>query len=86
MGEGAPGILEMNIMSELKELLLPGEGTRRMNHHGHSKKNVVLSKVLARVERQSHSLSPRGQTGNVKVGGRQKAVIPPWSSKIVDEC
>ncbi|XP_048690251.2 olfactory receptor 6M1-like [Caretta caretta] len=44
MGEGVPGILGMNIISELKELLLPVEGTRRINYHGHPEKNTVLSR------------------------------------------
>lgn len=72
MGKGVPGILGMNIISELKELLLPREGTRRTNHHGHSKKNTVLSRVLARAEGQNRSLSSTGQIGNVKVGEKQK--------------
>lgn len=85
MGEEVPGILGMNIISELKELLLPGEGTRRMNCHEHYTKNAVRSRVLARAERQSHSLGPRRHIGNVKVGRKQKTIIPPWKGKILDE-
>ncbi|XP_065423165.1 uncharacterized protein LOC135975608 [Chrysemys picta bellii] len=85
IGEGVPGILGMNIISELKELLLPGEGTRKMNCHEHSMKNAVLSKVLAREERQSLSLGPTRHMGNGKVGRERKTIIPPWRGKILDE-
>lgn len=75
----------MNIVSELKELSLPEEGTRRMNRHGHSKKNAVLSRVLARAERQNHALGHAGHIGNVIVGRKQKTVISPRRGKILDE-
>ncbi|KAM7167727.1 uncharacterized protein RBU57_006071 [Macrochelys suwanniensis] len=84
MEDRVPGILGMNIIRELKELLLVGEGTQEMNRHGQPKKDAILKRVLARVERHGRFPGPMGQIGFVKVAGRQKVVIPPWSEKIID--
>ncbi|XP_029766793.1 uncharacterized protein LOC113406182 [Terrapene carolina triunguis] len=84
MENRVPGILGMNIIRELKELLLVGEGTQEMNRHGQPRKDATLKRVLAQVERHGRFPGPTGQIGYVKVAGRQKVVIPPWSEKIID--
>ncbi|XP_065435190.1 uncharacterized protein LOC135977995 [Chrysemys picta bellii] len=84
MENRVPGILGMNIIRELKELLLVGEGTLEMNRHGQPRKDATLKRVLAQVERHGRFPGPTGQIGYVKVAGRQKVVIPPWSEKIID--
>lgn len=82
--EAIPGIIGMNIISELKDLLFQTNGMKKMDWCTTRPGEANLRRVLARVEQESRSVGPGGRIGKVRVAGKKSVIIPPFSEKIVD--
>ncbi|KAJ8346843.1 hypothetical protein SKAU_G00282440 [Synaphobranchus kaupii] len=82
--EQVPGIIGINVISELQGLFIQSEGVKRMDHYGPHNGAANLRRVLARVDRESQFVGSNGRIGYVKVAGRQPVTIPPFSEKVVE--
>ncbi|KAJ8346574.1 hypothetical protein SKAU_G00279750 [Synaphobranchus kaupii] len=78
--EQVPGIIGMNVISELQGLFIQSEGLKRMDRYGPHNGAANLRCVLARVERESQFVGPNGRIGYVKcqvlVEASQEASLP----------
>lgn len=73
-----PCILVMNIIGELRELLLLG-GSIKSGDFCH-----IPREIMAKVGSWEHAVGRTGRIGYEKVAGRQKVVVPPVSEFVID--
>lgn len=82
-GSQVPGLLGMNILSEVYALFAGLEGIRKMDRHSPATGNLALHRIVAAVSKEERCCGPNGRMGYVKVAGRDPIVIPPRSEVIV---
>lgn len=80
--KGLPGILGMNVLSDLKDFLGYREGLKKMNKYRGTEAQV--HRVLADIRRDTGARSQCGRIGYVKVAGRQEVTIPPLSERVLE--
>ncbi|RXN16347.1 Transposon Ty3-I Gag-Pol poly [Labeo rohita] len=81
--KGLDGIVGMNVLSDLKNLVLSGKDWyKECKASRYTDANV--RKVIARVNTDEELLGPGGRIGFVKVSGKQVVTITPLSEKIVE--
>lgn len=80
--KGLPGILGMNVLSELKDLFGATEGMKKMNKYQGTEAKV--HRVLANIRQEAGSLGRNDRIGYVKVAGRETVTIPPLSERILE--
>ncbi len=81
--KGIDGIVGMNVLCDLKNLVLSGkELIEESNVSRGTDANV--RRVIARVNKDEGLLGPEGRIGFVKVSGKQVVTIPPLSERILE--
>ncbi|KAK0156633.1 hypothetical protein N1851_000066 [Merluccius polli] len=80
--KGPPGILGMNVLSELKDLFVATDGMKKMDKYRGTEAKV--HRVLANIRKEAGSLGQSGRIGYVKVAGRETVIIPPLSEHILE--
>ncbi|KAL2086778.1 hypothetical protein ACEWY4_017837 [Coilia grayii] len=80
--KGLPGILGMNVLSELTDLFVVADGVKKMNKYRGAEGKV--HRVLANIRREAGALGHSGRIGYVKVAGRESVTIPPFSERILE--
>lgn len=86
--KGLDGIVGMNVLSELKNLVLSGKELSEESKVSRGT-DANVRRVIARVNKDEGLLGPEGRIGFVKVSGKHNSVrevvtIPPLSEKIVE--
>ncbi len=82
--KGLPGIVGMNVLSDLKDLFITTEDMKKMDRYGHGFKEAKIQRVLANIEMQTEALSCSDKIGFVKVAGKQAITIPPFSERVLE--
>ena len=77
--KGPPGILGMNVLSELKDLFVATDGMKKMDKYRGTEAKV--HRVLANIRKEAGSLGQSDRIGYVKVAGRETVIIPPLSER-----
>ena len=80
--KGPPGILGMNVLSELKDLFVATDGMKKMDKYRGTEAKV--HRVLANIRKEAGSLGQSDRIGYVKVAGRETVIIPPLSERILE--
>lgn len=80
---GVPGIVGMNILGDLKGLLGTHKEVTKLDRHRGLRENACVRRVLATIEKETNYIAPSGRIGYVKVAGRRKVTIPPYTQVIV---
>lgn len=70
-----PGILGMNLLSELKDLFVAAVGVKRMNKYRGTEAKV--QRVLANIIKEAEIFGQGERIGYVKVAGKDAVTIPP---------
>ncbi len=81
--KGLDGIVGMNVLSELKNLVLTGKELNKESK-ANPRADANVRRVIARVNKGEELLGPEGRIGFVKVSGKEVVTIPPLSEKIVE--
>lgn len=81
--KGLAGIVGMNVLSELKNLVLSGKDLDKEDKVS-QRADANVRRVIAKVKKDEGLLGPEGRIGFVKVSGKQVVIIPPLSEKIVE--
>ncbi|KAG1926094.1 interleukin-1 receptor accessory protein-like 1-A [Pimephales promelas] len=81
--KGLAGIVGMNVLSELKNLVLSGKDLDKESKVS-QRADANVRRVIAKVKQDEGLLGPEGRIGFVKVSGKQVVIIPPLSEKIVE--
>ncbi len=82
--KGLPGIVGMNVLSDLKDLFITTEDMKKMDRYSHGFKEAKIQRVLANIEMQTEALSCSDKIGFVKVAGKQAITIPPFSERVLE--
>jgi len=82
--KGLPGIVGMNVLSDLKDLFMATGGMKKMDRHNHGVGEAKVQRVLANIQMQTEALSCGDQIGFVKVAGKQVITIPPFSERVLE--
>lgn len=81
---GLPGIVGMNVLSDLKDLFMTTGGMRKMDRYCHGVGEAKVQRMLANIRMQTEALSCGDQIGFVKVAGKQAITIPPFSEHVLE--
>ncbi len=81
--KGLDGIVGMNVLRELKNLVLSGKELIEESKFSRGT-DANVRRVIARVNKAEGLLGPEGRIGFVKVSGKQVVTIPPLSERIVE--
>ncbi|KAL1260059.1 hypothetical protein QQF64_007886 [Cirrhinus molitorella] len=84
--KGLPGIIGMNVLSELKDLFMTTEDMKKMDRYSYGFKEAKVQQVLANLKMQTEALSCGEKIGFVKVAGKQAITIPPFSECVLEGC
>ncbi|RXN33776.1 hypothetical protein ROHU_015379 [Labeo rohita] len=82
--KGLPGIVGMNVLSDLKDIFMAIEGVKKMDRYIYGFKEAKVQRVLANIKMQTEALSCGDKIGFVKVAGRQAITIPPFSERVLE--
>lgn len=82
--KGLPGIVGMNVLSDLKDMFMATEGIGKMDRYTHGGKEAKIQRVLADIKMQADTLSHGDMIGFVKVAGKQPVTIPPFSERVLE--
>uniref|UniRef100_A0A3B1JKD5 Gypsy retrotransposon integrase-like protein 1 n=1 Tax=Astyanax mexicanus TaxID=7994 RepID=A0A3B1JKD5_ASTMX len=82
--KGLPGILGMNVISELQDVFMTGGEVKQMNRYSQHSEEACVRRVLARVGKESQYLGPGGKIGFVRMAGREAVTIPPFSERVLE--
>lgn len=81
--KGLPGIVGMNVLSDLRDLFMATEGMKKMDRYTQGVEAKV-QRVLANIKTQTETLSCGDKIGFVKVAGKQAITIPPFSERVLE--
>ncbi|KAI4904285.1 hypothetical protein NFI96_007443, partial [Prochilodus magdalenae] len=84
--KGLPGILGMNVISELRDVFMTGGEVKPMDRYSQHTEEACVRRVLAEVGRESQFLGPGGKIGFVRLAGREAVTIPPFSERVLEGC
>lgn len=80
--KGLPGILGMNVLSDLKDFFGPREGVKKMQKYRGTEAQV--HRILADIRRDTSAQAECGRIGYVKVAGKEEVTIPPLSERVLE--
>lgn len=80
--KGLPGILGMNVLSELTNLFVAADGATKVGKYCGAEAKV--HRVLANIRKEAGALGRSDRIGYVKVAGRKTVTIPPLSERILE--
>lgn len=83
-GQNVPGILGMNVLSDLCHLFSGMDGVQMMERHGQPTAGASLRRVFAKMVKEERCMDGAGKMGRVKVAGRRTIVIPPHSETVIE--
>ncbi|KAJ8366416.1 hypothetical protein AAFF_G00355700 [Aldrovandia affinis] len=79
-----PGILGMNVLSDLRSLFSGVEGAQMMDRSKMCSTSASLRRVISSLVKEEQLVGPGGKMGRVKVAGRQAIVIPPRCETVIE--
>lgn len=82
--KGLPGIVGMNVLSDLRDLFMATEGMKKMDRYAQGVGEAKVQRVLANIKMQTDALSCGDKIGFVKVAGKQAITIPPFSERVLE--
>lgn len=82
--KGLPGIIGMNVLSEVKDLFMTTKDMKKMDRYSNGFKEAKVQRVLANIKMQTEALSCGDKIGFVKVAGKQAITIPPFSERVLE--
>ncbi|XP_048062052.1 uncharacterized protein LOC125277609 [Megalobrama amblycephala] len=82
--KGLPGIVGMNVLSDLRDLFMATEGMKKMDRYTQGVGEAKVQRVLANIKMQTEALICGDKIGFVKVAGKQAITIPPFSERVLE--
>ncbi|XP_052392086.1 uncharacterized protein LOC127939541 [Carassius gibelio] len=82
--KGLPGIIGMNVLSEVNDLFMTTKDMKKMDRYSHGFREAKVQRVLANIKMQTEALSCGDKIGFVKVAGKQSVTIPPFSERVLE--
>ena len=78
-----PGLLGMNILSEVYTLFSGLEGIQKLDRDQQTPGTSALRRIMAAVDKEEQCGGPNGKMGYVKLAGRDPVTIPACTEVIV---
>lgn len=84
--KGLSGIIELNVLCELKDLFMTTNGVKKIEKYSCGAKEAKVWRVLVNIKREMVILSPGDKTGIVKVAERQAVTILLFGEQTLEGC